>query len=52
MELDDLIMLGACSMLTSYRMPAGTDGEREKIRDAVRHAKMVWTEVVRSRREE
>ncbi len=39
-------------MLVSDRMVAGTDMEREKIRDAVRHAKMVWVETLRQDREE
>jgi hypothetical protein len=50
MELNDLIMLGACAILSSKSNvnPSNT----EFIADAVRLAKVVWIETLRQDREE
>lgn len=43
MELNDLIMLGACSLLADKYTIAATDAQ---IRDAVFLANRVWDEVI------
>lgn len=45
MELDELIMIGACSMLATGRASAPADTEIEL---AVKTARRVWKEVIES----
>lgn len=59
MELDELIMLGACSMITlkkpivqGYPQSGYAIATAWEIEDAVKTAKAVWREVCRTRKEE